>query len=33
LQIDGERTTFRGGARGGDRSAENLALLMLTLRT
>ena len=33
LQVDGERTTFRGGARGGDRSAENLALLMLTLRT
>jgi phosphate-selective porin OprO/OprP len=33
VQLDGERTTFRGGAQGGDRAPENLAILQLTLRT
>jgi phosphate-selective porin OprO/OprP len=33
VQLDAERTTFRGGAQGGDRSPENLAILQLTLRT
>ncbi len=33
VQLDGERTTFRGGAEGSDRSPENLAILQLTLRT
>jgi phosphate-selective porin OprO/OprP len=32
VQLDGERTTFRGGAQGGDRTPENLAILQLTLR-
>jgi len=32
VQLDSERTTFRGGAQGGDRTPENLAILQLTLR-